>query len=363
MTVTHTSTPREDGFRMPGEFEPQAAVWITWPERPDNWRDGAKPAQRAFVEVAKAIAEETPVFVGVSAAQFANARTRLPAHIRVVEISTNDSWVRDFGPSYVVDGKGQRRGVDWGFNAWGGLVDGLYFPWDLDDQVAQKICEFHGDDHYRAPIILEGGSIHVDGEGTLYVTEECLLHPSRNPSLSKSELEGVLKDYLNLEKIIWIPRGLYNDETNGHVDNLIHLAKPGEVILSWCEDPKDPQYEISREAFEVLSSTTDAKGRQLKIHKLHVPGPLHMTAEEAAGIDPSDGMEREAGERLAGSYVNFLITNGRIVMPLLDPAWDDKAKQTLEGIFPDHKVVGVEAREILLGGGNIHCITQQVPAV
>ena len=360
-TLLHT-TPVNDGFFMPGEQEPQDEIWIAWPERTDNWRNGAKPAQQVFIDVAKAIAEVTPVTMTVSADQYDNARSRLPEHIRVVEMTTNDSWMRDIAPSYVVNNDGERRGVDWEFNAWGGLVDGLYFPWDKDDQVASKICNLRGDARYRAPIVLEGGSIHVDGEGTLYTTEECLLHPSRNPDLTREDIEQVLKEHLGIEKVIWIKNGLYNDETNGHVDNLIHVARPGEVVLSWCDDENDPQYQISRDAYEVLSNERDAKGRQIKVHKVHIPGPLYISAEEAAGIDSCDGMEREAGERLAGSYANFLITNNRVILPLLDPKRDDDAKAVLQHVFPEHEVVGVNAREILLGGGNIHCITQQVPS-
>ncbi|MTI14962.1 agmatine deiminase [Sansalvadorimonas verongulae] len=363
MSATYSTLPQNDNFRMPGEHEAHAEMWMAWPERSDNWRYGGKPAQQAFVNVAKAIAEVTPVTMAVSAAQYKNARNMLPEKIRVVEMATNDSWMRDIGPSYVVNGEGERRGVDWEFNAWGGLVDGLYFPWDRDDQVAHKICETMRDGHYRAPIVLEGGSIHVDGEGTLYTTEECLLHPSRNPDLSKEEIENVLKDYLAIEKVIWIPQGLYNDETNGHVDNLMHVVKPGEVVLSWTEDNNDPQYEISQAAYKVLSETTDARGRQLTIHKIHIPGPLYIREDEADGIDVCDGMERTAGERLAGSYTNYLITNNRIILPLLDEKYDDEARALLTDIYKGYEVVGVDAREILLGGGNIHCITQQVPAV
>lgn len=357
------STPRQDGFHMPGEHEPQDAVWMAWPERTDTWQWGAKLAQRSFVEVATAISQETPVNMIVSAAQFENARLQLPESVRVVEMTTDDSWLRDIGPTYVVNDQGERRGVDWIFNAWGGLVDGLYFPWDADDRIAQKVCEIEGDDSYRAPIILEGGSIHVDGEGTCYTTEECLLDPSRNVDMTKEEIEEQLKAYLNVEKVIWIPRGLYNDmDTNGHVDNLIHVARPGEIILSWTEDKEDPQYEISQEALNVLMNTTDAKGRQLKVTKLHIPGPLYITEDEANGFDECEGMERGSGERLAGSYANFLITNKAIIMPLLDEKYDAQAKATLQETFPGYKVLGVPARNILLGGGNIHCITQQVPA-
>ena len=358
------TTPIADNFRMPGEHEPHEAIWIAWPERTDSWQWGAKPAQAAFVEVASVIAEETPVNMIVSANQYQNARQQLPPHIRLVEMSTNDSWMRDIGPSCVVDDKGSRRAVDWEFNAWGGLLDGLYFPWDADDAVASKVAEFHDDDYYRAPLILEGGSIHVDGEGTAFTTEECLLHPSRNPELSKDDIEQYLKEYLNVEKVIWLPFGLYNDiDTNGHIDNLIHVARPGEVVLSWTDDETDPQHKISQQALELLESETDARGRKLKVYKLQTPGPLYITEDEADGFDVCEGMERSAGERLAGSYANFLITNNRVVFPLLDPKTDKLAEMTLKEIFPHHQVVGVEARNILLGGGNIHCITQQIPAI
>ena len=156
---------------------------------------------------------------------------------------------------------------------------------------------------------------------------------------------------------------MYNDETNGHVDNLIHVVRPGEVILSWCDDENDPQYEISQEAYNVLSEATDACGRKLKVHKMRIPGPLYICEDEAGGIDECEGMERSAGERLAGSYANFLISNNHIILPLLDSAFDNEAKALLEDVYPGYEVIGVDAREILLGGGNIHCITQQVPAV
>ncbi len=183
------TTPKADGFRMPAEFEPQAGVWMLWPERPDNWRGGGKPAQRAFCAVAEAIARFEPVTMCVSAAQYQNARARLPEHIRVVEMSANDAWVRDCGPTFLVNDAGELRAVDWEFNAWGGLVDGLYFPWDKDDQVAQKICELAGADSYRTDgFVLEGGSIHVDGEGTVLTTEMCLLSRGRNPGMSREEI-------------------------------------------------------------------------------------------------------------------------------------------------------------------------------
>ncbi len=347
---------------MPAEWEPHAGTWMLWPERPDNWREAAAPAQRAYGAVAAAIAKSEPVTMGVSAAQFGAARSLLPGGVRVVEISANDAWMRDVGPTFVVNRRGVARGVDWIFNAWGGKAGGAYADWELDDQVAAKVLEIESKRRYRAPLVLEGGAIHVDGQGTLLTTEECLLNPNRNPTLRRGRIETLLERYLRVRQIIWLGRGVLNDETDGHVDNLCCFVRPGEVALTWCDDPADPQYDISRAAFEVLVKAKDARGRRLRIHKLPQPGPLYMSEAEAAGIETSPGCKvRRAGERLAGSYVNFYIANRHIVMPLLDPRTDRAARATLTQLFPRRKVVGVASREILLGGGNIHCITQQQP--
>ena len=357
-----TTTPARDGFRMPAEYERHAGCWMLWPERSDNWRDGAKPAQAAFAAVAAAIALGEPVTVGVSATQYQNARARLAPEIRVLEISSNDAWIRDCGPTFVIDGKGRRRGVDWTFNAWGGLQGGLYFPWDRDDEVAQKVLEIEGADRYRTSFVLEGGAIHVDGQGTCLTTEECLLNPNRNGPVSRADVEALLGRYLGVTTVIWLGRGVYLDETGGHVDELACFTGPGEVVLTWTEDRKDPQYEISHDAYRRLKQARDARGRQLTIHKIHQPGPLYMTAEEAAGIDVRAGSHpRRAGTRLPASYVNFYIANKCVVMPLYDKRWDAAAMRTLKRLFPTRKVIGVATREVLLGGGNIHCITQQVP--
>lgn len=363
MAKTIASTPKDDGYKMPGEFENHTGCWMLWPERTDTWRLGAKPAQKAFVEVATAIAEFEPVTMGVNRDQYINARNMLPKHIRVIELSYNDSWIRDCGPTFVVNKDGEVRGVDWEFNAWGGLNGGIYFPWDLDAQVAQKVLEIERVDRYKANnFILEGGAIHVDGEGTLITTEECLLNPNRNPDLTKEEIEEMLKSYLNVEKIIWLGKGVYLDETNGHVDNLCCFIRPGVVALTWTEDTSDPQYEISRDAYERLKSKTDVRGRKLEIHKIHQPDPIIMTEEEGKGVDIIEGvLPREAGARMAGSYINFYIANGGIVMPTFNDSHDQAALETLQNLFPNCQVKGIMAREIILGGGNIHCITQQQP--
>jgi agmatine deiminase len=335
---------------------------MLWPERTSNWRLGGKPAQSAFAAVATAIATSEPVTVGVSRQQYVQARSMLPAAIRVVEMSSDDAWMRDVGPTFVVNRRGAVRGVDWMFNAWGGLSGGLYFPWDQDELVARKVVEIEGCDRYRAPLIMEGGAIHVDGEGTLLTTDECLTNPNRNPQLDKGQLEILLHEYLGVTQVIWLNRGVVDDETSGHIDNLCCFARPGEIVLTWTDNKRDPQYAISQEAFERLSRTEDARGRKLKVHKLHQPGPLYRTQEETVGIDAAENVKpRPAGERLAGSYVNFYIGNSAIVMPLLDRKYDKVAARQLQRIFPERRIIGVQSRELLLGGGNIHCITQQVP--
>ena len=360
------STPRADGFYMPAEWAPHSQTWMLWPERPDNWRLAGKPAQSAFAEVARAIAGFEPVTVGVSAAQYANASAQLdhPA-IRVVEISSNDAWVRDTGPTFVINGQGGLRGVDWMFNAWGGLDGGLYSPWDLDDQVADKVLSMERCPRYRTEgFVLEGGAIHVDGEGTLITTEECLLNANRNPHLQRHEIEQMLRDYLGVDCIIWLPEGLYSDETDGHVDNFCCFVRPGEVLLAWTDDPEDPNHTRCQAALAVLEQAVDAQGRSLIVHRMPMPGPIHATPQECDGVAQVAGSQpRDPTIRLAGSYINFLIVNGGVIAPSFDDPQDEPARMLLEQLFPDRRVVMVPGREILLGGGNIHCITQQQPAV
>ncbi|MDD3165224.1 MAG: agmatine deiminase [Oscillospiraceae bacterium] len=357
------STPKQDGYRMPAEFERQSGIWMIWPERNDNWRNGAKPAQEVFANVAKAIARFECMTVLVSPSQFLNARAKLPPEIRVIEMVTDDAWVRDCGPTFLVNDKGGLRAVDWEFNAWGGLVDGLYFPWDKDDQVAQKICEIEKVESYRTDgFVLEGGSIHVDGEGTVMTTEMCLLSEGRNPDLSREEIEQTLCDYLGCEKVIWIKDGIDPDETNGHIDDVACFVAPGEVACIWTDDPSHPFYQQARDAYETLTAATDAKGRKLKVHKLCLTKqPCYL--EGAETIDSVEGTQpRENGEISIASYMNFLIINGAVILPQYGDENDALAVEQTKAMFPDREIVGVMTKEVAFGGGNVHCITQQQPA-
>ena len=307
------TTPKQDGYRMPGEFEEQECIWMLWPWRNDNWRQGAKPAQVAYCNVAKAIAEFEPVKMCVPPAQYENAIARLGGtdNISIIEMTNDDSWIRDTGATFLINDKGGLRAVDWDFNAYGGLIDGLYFPWDQDAMIARKMCEIAGADSYRPGIVLEGGSIHTDGEGTVLTTEMCLLHESRNPDKSKAELEQILKDYLD--------------------------------------------------AYKFLCEQTDAKGRKLKVHKLCMTKePCYL--KDADTIDYSEGaIPREEGEISIASYLNYLIVNGAIILPQYGDENDELAVKQMQEIYPDRKIVGVQTTEVAYGGGNIHCITQQQP--
>jgi agmatine deiminase len=228
MTTLH-STPRADGFYMPAEWAPQTQTWMIWPQRPDNWRLGGKPAQAAHVAVAKAIARFEPVTVAVSAEQYENARARLDVpNIRVVEMSSDDAWVRDTGPTFVINNSGEVRGVNWDFNAWGGFDGGLYAPWNRDAQVGGKILEIERAPRYRTEgFVLEGGSIHVDGEGTLITTEECLLNRNRNPHLDRAAIEAVLSANRTVGLRSWLPS---TGSTPAHSSSVAYSG-PGIGIL------------------------------------------------------------------------------------------------------------------------------------
>ena len=375
-TINHVEIrkilPVQDGYRMPGEYEPHRGCILIWPERPGSWRNGAREAKKAFADVIRAIAKSEEVYLAASGKTFSEAEKlaqRLQTDealypIRVFTAETDDAWARDVGATMVLDEKGAVCGVDWQFNAWGGDFDGLYRNWEKDDRVAAFICRTLGCPCLDArPFVLEGGSIHSDGEGTLIVTEACLLSQGRNPQMSREQIEEQLKYWLGVHKIIWLPCGIYQDETNEHVDNVCAFVRPGEVVLAWTEDETDPQYAMSLADLKVLEQETDAKGRKFKIHKLPIPQkPVCLTREDVDGFVFEEGEdEREAGERMAASYVNFYISNGGIILPQFGDENDKRAVEILQKCFPERRIYPIDARAIIVGGGNIHCITQQIP--
>ena len=392
------STPKADGYFMPAEWAPQKRVWMGWPHRTDTWAHGAKPAQQQYAGIARAIAEFTPVVMCVNEADYANCKAVFEEdeNVTVLEMTTDDAWFRDTGATFVINGKGELRANNWHFNAYGGLIDGLYFPWREDDEIAQKMAEFAGARTYRPDdMILEGGSITVDGEGTVVVTDQCLLSPGRTCSavLADEEDEDTiwpkyarkfepwseelreymtehLKEYLGVEKVIWVKEGIDPSETNGHIDDVATFIAPGVMACIWSDDPEYPFYRQCHEAYETLSNATDAKGRKLKVYKLPMPvNPVFMDQASCDSIDIDENAEpRVPDEPLIASYMNYLVTNGGIITPQYGDENDDLAVETLQKIYDEtwgegaFKVVGVKTTEqVVFGGGNIHCITQQEP--
>ncbi|HFR3750042.1 TPA: agmatine deiminase [Streptococcus suis] len=356
--------PKKLGYSMPAEYEPHHGTLMVWPTRPGSWPFDGQGAKKAFSQVIKTIAESEQVYLLVDEVHREEAQSMLGDGVTYLEIPTNDAWARDTGPTVLVHENGRALSVDWTFNAWGGSYDGLYQDYEADDQVASRFSQAIGLPVYDAhPFVLEGGAIHSDGEGTILVTESCLLSPGRNPHLTKDQIEQVLLDTLGAEKVLWLPYGIFNDETNEHVDNVATFVGPAEIVLAWTDDEADPQYAMSKADWDYLEKQVDAKGRKLTVHKLPIPKhPILVTEEDLPGYVYEEGEEeRTAGERLAASYVNFYVSNGAVLVPQFDDEHDAVALELLAQLFPTRKVVGIPARDILLGGGNIHCITQQIP--
>lgn len=335
--------PALDGFKMPGEWAPHARCWMAWPCRPETWPpEGIDPARDTYAEVARAIARFEPVTMICDPEDVAEASLACGQGVQILPLPISDSWIRDNGPSFVIDGKGGIAGVNWGFNAWGGN----YADCTKDREVGRLLLDHLKISRVAAPLVMEGGSFHVDGEGTVLTTEECLLNANRNPSLSRTEIEAALKSHLGAETVVWLGRGYEEDETDGHIDEIALFVKPGVVLTLTTDDTADPNFKIFQDNIERLKKAKDAKGRSFEVVTVKPPA-----------------RREENGVRLTLSYTNLYIANGGIVMPQFEDPADDEAYRTIRRLFPDREVVPVRAIDIVRGGGGIHCITQQQPAV
>lgn len=335
--------PAKLGFRMPAEWEKRLRTFMEWPIREEIWPHGLESAKKGYSQVAQAIAEFEEVVMITRLDMVEEAKKMCGEKVKIISMDHDDSWIRDNGPTFIINNKGELAGVNWKFNAWGEK----YTPYDKDDKVAEKILELYGIPRFDAPIVLEGGSIHVDGEGTLITTEECLLNKKRNPHLAKGHIEEVLTEYLAIEKVIWLSKGLYGDETDGHIDNVACFVKPGTIVIQVCKNREDPNYRISMENLKLLENARDAKGRALEIIQIKEPPARYLN-----------------GGRLTLSYINYYPVEGGIILPVFgeDAEHTDKeAIKILQGIYHDRKVVPVDGMPIIKGGGNVHCITQQMP--
>lgn len=362
------TTPNSDGYRLPFEGKKHEATFVLLPYRSDTWRNRAIPAVSEFRDVILAIAEHEQVYVGIHPSFYKKLLPEFEglSNVTTIPLRYNDAWARDNMPLFLTNGVSTRT-VDFRFNAWGGEFDGLYANYADDDRLGANISrKFKLSSYYHPSFVLEGGSIAVDGEGTLITTEACLLSKGRNPTYSKPEIEELLRDYLSIEKVIWVPHGIYEDETDEHIDNMVAIIKPGEVVMAYTDDKTDPQYVFCQQTYKALSSAKDAKGRKLKIHFLPLPNPaICMSESEAKGLNNGRGtkVKRLAGRRLAASYVNYYQGSDFIILPAFGVKEDAEALKIMTSLYPDKIIHQINSKEILLGGGNIHCITMQMPSL
>ena len=344
-------TPAALGFRMPAEWEPHAATWLAWPHKEESWPGNFGPIPRVWVEMVRALAphEHVNILVNDDGAATGVRRVldvaQVPARaVSLHVIQTNDAWARDHGPTFIsrkIDGRTELAAIDWIYNAWGGK----YPPWDADDVVPQKIAPLLGVRLFEPGIVLEGGSIDVNGCGALLTTEACLLNPNRNPDLNRAQIEQYLKDYLGVRHILWLGDGIVGDDTDGHIDDLARFVDPTTVVTVVESNPRDENYDRLQANYERLQAMHDQDGHPLRVLTLPMPEPLYYD-----------------GQRLPASYANFYIANGVVLVPVFDDPHDAAAVRTLQEVFPRRRIVGIQSRELVWGLGAFHCVTQQQPA-
>jgi agmatine deiminase len=333
--------PRELGYFMPAEWARHSCCWMAWPCRAGLWKDPAAAA-REYADVANAIARFEPVKMLVPPGKQHAARAMLVNNVTIIEMPIDDSWARDSGPNFLLNADGELAGSTWNFNAWGGK----YEPYDQDARMGSRILRLAGAREFPSPLVAEGGGVSVDGEGTIITTESCFPNPNRNPGLTRSEIEFELCRTLGAEKVIWLPGDPGETETDGHVDGIAAFVEPGRVLLELNPDSEDPHYLVGQRNLEALRGQTDARGRLLEIDFIY-EGYYHP----------------ELCDRECASYVNSYLANGAVIVPGYGSDRDAAAAETYRSLYPDRTVVQVQIGNLAKGGGGIHCITQQQPAV
>jgi agmatine deiminase len=331
------STPREDGFSMPAEWERHEACLMEWPTltRKAFWGDRFDEAERDYAAVANAIAAFEPVVIVCDPEQTADVRRLCGEVVEALPLPIDDSWMRDNGPIFVRDHDGRVALVHFRFNSWGER----YLPYDRDAEVPRHLASHLGMRRYEAPFVLEGGSFFVDGEGTLITTEQCLLNPNRNPSMSREDIEQGLRDHLGVEAIVWLGLGHSTDrDTDGHIDGIAPYLAPATVALLVPGDPDDPDHERGLDNLDRLRRSRDARGRTFEVIAFETRPP---------GVVP---------------YLNFYLANGGAIVPIADRPEDEQALEQIAKMLPDREIVPVPGDCLNFGGGGPHCITQQRPA-
>jgi len=367
-------TPAELGYRMPAEWHRHAATWLTWPKDPETWPGRVPQVEEIFLQMMGALAPNEIVNLLVDDAETeaaVRARSSFPGvqNIRFHQIPTVDSWIRDYGPNFLLSDKLQlvadpRKGTltnendklkfigqllaynDWIFNAWGNKYQEL----KQDDSIPARLESLLKVPRFEPGIVMEGGSIEVNGAGCVLTTEQCLLNPNRNPQLTKVEIEQHLKSYLGVERVLWLGEGIIGDDTDGHIDDIARFVAPNVIVCAVEDDPEDANYKLLQDNLTRLRTMTNADGRPFDIATLPMPGVVGGTSTDKRNLD-----------RLPASYANFYIANGVVLAPVFGHANDTRALETLQKLFPDRRVVGINCEPLVWGMGTIHCVTQQQP--
>jgi agmatine deiminase len=361
-------TPAQLGFYMPAEWRAHQATWLSWPKDPETWPGRVPQVENVFLQMMAALTPNETVNLLVDDEETENlvrARCSFDGadNIRFHHIATVDSWIRDYGPNFLVsDNKSDKlqfvdeiklvgHGLaynDWIFNAWGNKYEEL----KQDDSIPQRLESFLQVPRFEPGIVMEGGSIEVNGAGCVLTTEQCLLNPNRNPHLSKVEIEQYLKNYLGVAKVLWLGEGIVGDDTDGHIDDIARFVGENVIICAVEDDPQDANYELLQDNLKRLQKMTDAHSRAFEIVTLPMPGVLGGASTDKRNLD-----------RLPASYANFYIANNVLLAPVFGHSNDTRALETLERVFPDRRVVGINCEPLVWGMGTIHCVTQQQPKI
>lgn len=333
-------TPQSDGLTMPAEGGEHEACWMVWPCSEECFKGVLDDAKKTYTQVAETISKFEKVYMLVNEDQKAEAKRFCGDFVTLVPGTCFDSWARDSAPTFVSDDHGNVAGIDWMFSGWG------HYPitGPCDEVMATEILRSLDMRRYVAPFILEGGSIHVDGEGTLITTEQCLLDPKRNVGMTKDDFQKFFRTYLGIKKIIWLGNGLEGDETTGHVDILATFARPGLILLHSCTNSDDPNFAVTEDARKRLQGAVDATGRTIEIRGIPQPKAQFWN-----------------GGRMDLSYINFYMANGAVIMSSFNDDADAKVKEMMQDIFPEREILQIPSLPLFVGGGGIHCITQQQP--
>jgi agmatine deiminase len=338
-------SPASLGYRWPAEWEPHAATWLAWPHNPETWPGKFGPIPAVWQQLVRTLAEFEPVHVlagGHDVMREAREMVGQLANVVLHDVPTNDVWARDHGAMFLGGPSPLEPAlVDWQYNAWGGK----YPPFDLDNAVPEHVARITGRRRFSPGIVLEGGAVDGNGQGTVLTTEPCLLNPNRNPQLSQSDVERYLTDYLCAKKVLWLSGGIAGDDTDGHIDELARFVGPTTVVAAIEEDPTDENHQPLGDNLRRLAEMTDAQGRPLQVIPIPMPRAIHHDRQ-----------------RLPASYMNFYIANGVVIVPAFNDPADEVARATLARLFPTRQIRGIEAVDLAWGLGAFHCITQQQPA-